>query len=56
MSPSKKKKFSFSLVRYYSTVKPLDSWGVTGFTDGEGCFYVSITENKNLQLGLRGST
>ena len=47
------KKFSFSLVRYYSTVKPLDYWGVTSFTDGEGCFDVSITENKNLQLGWK---
>ena len=29
----------------------LDPWWVTGFTDGEGCFDVSIIENKNLQLG-----
>ena len=26
---------------------------VTGFIDGEGCFLVSITENKNFQLGWR---
>ena len=24
---------------------------VSGFTDGEGCFLVSITENKNSKLG-----
>ena len=28
----------------------IDPWWVTGFLDGEGCFHVSITENKNYQL------
>ena len=28
----------------------IDPWLVTGFLDGEGCFHVSITENKNYQL------
>ena len=28
-----------------------DPWFVSGFTDGEGCFLVSITENKNSKLG-----
>ena len=31
----------------------LDPLWVTGFIDGEGCFLVSITENKNFQLGWR---
>ena len=29
----------------------LDPWWVTGFVDGEGCFDVSITENKKLNQG-----
>ena len=45
-------KFSFTLVRYYSThdntVKPLDPIWLTGFTDGEGCFRVSIIEDKKI--------
>ena len=28
-----------------------DPWWVTGFVDGEGCFYVSVTKNKNYKLG-----
>ena len=28
----------------------IDPWWVIGFLDGEGCFHVSITENKNSQL------
>ena len=31
----------------------LDPLWVTGFIDGEGCFHVSITENKELNLGWR---
>ena len=38
--------------RGYSTKKVLlDYWWITGFTDGEGCFIVSITRNKNLNVG-----
>ena len=48
-----RKKFSFSLVRYYSTVKPLHPWWVTGFIDGEGCFHISVTQNKDFKLGWR---
>ena len=29
----------------------LDPWWITGFVDGEGCFDVSITENKELNQG-----
>ena len=29
----------------------LDPWWITGFTDGEGSFHVSITETKNYKLG-----
>ena len=32
---------------------PLDPFFVTGFTDAEGCFHVSITKNKNFNLGWR---
>ena len=28
-----------------------DPWWVTGFVDGEGCFHVSVTQNKNYKLG-----
>ena len=36
--------------RGYSTTKKvfLHSWWITGFMDGEGCFYVSITNKKKL--------
>lgn len=27
----------------------IDPWFITGFTDGEGCFNLSITKNKNLK-------
>ena len=29
----------------------INPWFVTGFVDAEGCFQVSITENKELNLG-----
>ena len=29
----------------------LDPYFVTGFADGEGCFHVSVTQNKNYNLG-----
>ena len=31
----------------------INPWFVTGFVDAEGCFQVSITENKELNLGWR---
>ena len=31
----------------------LDPWFVSGFTDGDGCFRISITENKNYKLGWK---
>ena len=43
--------------RFYtiSAVQPeiikLDPWFVTGFTDGEGCFQLTITRNKNSKIG-----
>ena len=36
-----------------SCCEPLDPEGVTGFTDGEGCFTVSITKNDKLKVGWR---
>ena len=32
---------------------PLNPFFVTGFTDAEGYFHVSITKNKNFNLGWR---
>ena len=32
-------------------ISKLDPNWITGFVDGEGCFHVSITENKNLNVG-----
>lgn len=29
----------------------MDPWFVTGFTDAEGCFTVSLTKNPKLSLG-----
>lgn len=31
----------------------LNPWFVIGFTDGEGCFHLSVTENKKFKLGWR---
>ena len=31
-------------------IKKLDAWFVTGITDGEASFIVSITENKKLNI------
>ena len=31
----------------------LDPWWVTGFVDGEGCFYVSVRKNKDSNHGWR---
>ena len=41
--------------RYYST-KRIDNtnlypWFITGFTDGEGCFTLSVRKNSNLNCG-----
>lgn len=30
----------------------LNSWWVTGYTDGEGCFLLNIHKNKNVKLGI----
>lgn len=40
----------------YSRQQKLDPWFVTGFTDGEGCFILSIVENKNYKVGWRVQT
>jgi len=46
-----------SFKRYYSTnsrtVSPIfaNSWFVTGFTDAEGCFSISISKNNKYQTG-----
>jgi hypothetical protein len=34
-------------------IKKLDAWFVTGFSDGEASFIVSITENKKLNIGWK---
>jgi len=34
-----------------NTRNPLDPWFVTGFTDGEGCFTLFLTNNSNLSIG-----
>jgi hypothetical protein len=34
-------------------IKKLDAWFVTGITDGEASFIVSITENKKLSIGWK---
>jgi hypothetical protein len=34
----------------------LHPWFITGFTDGEGSFFISITKNNNLKLGWRVQT
>ena len=42
--------------RSYTNINALLSmspWFFTGFTDGEGCFTVSITKNQNLKVGWR---
>ena len=36
-----------------SIAKELNPNFVTGFSDGEGCFYVSITKNKRLKQGIQ---
>ena len=41
-------------VRFYSSKsieEKLNPYFVTGFTDGEGCFHISIIKNKKLKLG-----
>ena len=48
-------KFSFSLVRYYSThnntVKPLNTWWVTGYTDAEWTFSIETSVAKTVKMG-----
>ena len=44
---------ALQLNKKQSSAAPLDPHWVTGFTDGEGCFHVSITENKKLKEGWR---
>ena len=43
---------SLSMLNYI-VKQHLDPWFVTGFTDGEGCFFVSITENTNFKVGWK---
>ena len=42
-----------SRVHYSSKVlkTSLNPWNVTGFTDGEGCFTISIAKSKKIKLG-----
>lgn len=34
-----------------NTVKPLDPWWVTGYTDGEGCFSIKFAKRKQIKIG-----
>ena len=40
---------------HYNIVKPaaLDPWWVTGFIDGEGCFFINVTKNKEFATGFK---
>jgi len=29
----------------------LNPWFITGFTDGEGCFYIRITKKNQMKIG-----
>ena len=31
----------------------INPWFITGFSDGEGCFHLSITKNQELKIGWR---
>ena len=48
----KKKSFSSKPINLNVNLQ-LSPEFVTGFTDGEGCFHVAITENKELNLGWK---
>ena len=43
------KKHNLSLTA--STTTTMNPWFITGLIDGEGCFHVSVTENKNYKHG-----
>lgn len=50
--------YSFAALRKKSDVSSLlvvkiNPWFVSGFSDGEGCFMITITENKKLKLGFQ---
>ena len=40
-------------VMYSLLVVKINPWFVSGFSDGEGCFMITITENKKLKLGFQ---
>ena len=42
-----------SFVEKPNLTHKMNPWFVTGLVDGEGCFRVSVTENKNLKHGWR---
>jgi len=35
------------------TFKPLEPWFVTGFTDGEGCFWINVYKDDTYKTGWR---
>ena len=39
--------------RLYSTKTCLDPWFLTGFTDGEGCFNITISKDSRQKIGWR---
>ena len=48
--------YSFAALRNPSdapSVEKINPWFVSGFTDGEGCFMISITENQKLKHGFQ---
>lgn len=57
-SQHKAEKVKTFQVRNYSNLPStlnLNPWYVTGFTDGEGCFMLTIIKDKNYKLGWRAA-
>ena len=50
-SSLKLRKLPLQLSNKPSSTWPLDPFFVTGFSDAEGCFYVTVTKNKSSKLG-----
>jgi hypothetical protein len=45
------KKHQTTLASHHTSLTTLNPWLITGFADAEGCFHISITENKNYKTG-----
>jgi len=44
-------RFALKLIHTATSSPALNPWFITGFTDGEGCFSISIRRNKTCKLG-----